>query len=61
VKHICQVLEVSRTAYYQWSCGQCSLRDLADRELSPLVRNVFLQHRRRYGARRIAVELQSMG
>lgn len=61
MNHICQVLNVSRTAYYQWSSGQFYQRELADRELSPIVRNVFQQHRRRYGARRIAVELQSMG
>lgn len=61
MNHICEVLDVSRAAYYQWSSGECSQRALTDRELSPLVRNVFLQHRRRYGARRIAVELQKMG
>jgi transposase InsO family protein len=36
-------------------------RDLAEVALEPIVRNIFLQHRRRYGARRIARELQSMG
>lgn len=58
---LCDVLQVSRAAYYQWSRCQASHRELTDRELEPLVRNVFQQHRRRYGARRIAVELKSMG
>jgi len=61
VNHICEVLEVSRAAYYQWSGGECCQRELTYRELSPIVRNLFLQHRRRYGARRLAVELRSMG
>ena len=61
VSHICEVLEVSRAAYYQWCSAECCQRELIDRQLEPIVRSVFLQHRRRYGARRIAAELQSMG
>lgn len=61
VIHICQALGISRAAYYQWCTTEPGVRELTDRELGPIVRNVFHQHRRRYGARRIAVELQSMG
>ena len=61
MNHICETLNVSRSAYYQWCSSECSQRERTDQELEPLVRNVFQQHRRRYGARRIAVELQSMG
>lgn len=59
--HLCEVLNVSRAAYYQWRVSGFSTRELTDLELQPIVRNVFQQHRRRYGARRIAIELQSMG
>ena len=59
--HICQTLGISRTAYYFWKSRKESVRDLADGELSPVVGNIFRQHRRRYGARRIVKELQSMG
>ena len=38
-----------------------SARDQRDRELMPLVCDIFWQHKRRYGARRIAVELQAQG
>lgn len=61
VNHICEVLDVSRAAYYQWCSSEESQRELTDRELGPIVGHVFQQHRRRYGARRLAVELQSMG
>lgn len=61
VNHICEVLEISRAAYYHWCTADVSQRESTDRELGPIVRSVFLQHRRRYGARRIAVEMQSMG
>lgn len=61
VNHLCQVLGLSRSAYYQWSATTGSQREAADQTLRPIVRSVFLQHRRRYGSRRIAMELQSMG
>jgi len=37
------------------------VRELTDKELQPIIQNIFWQHRRRYGARRIIQELQSMG
>lgn len=61
MKHLCEVLNVSRAAYYHWRSSGSGDRELTDRELQPIIRNVFQQHRRRYGARRISVELQSMG
>jgi len=36
-------------------------RSQQDRELMPLIRDIFWQHKRRYGARRIAVEMQARG
>jgi putative transposase len=61
VKHLCEALGISRTAYYAWRSRGVGVRALADGELQPVVRNIFWQHRRRYGARRIAQELESMG
>lgn len=54
---VCDVLEVSRSAYYAWRQGASSPRHRRDAELAPLVRGVFWKHHRRYGARRIAKEL----
>jgi putative transposase len=56
-KLACDVLQVSRSAYYVWREGKPSSRGRRDAELTPLVRALFWKHRRRYGARRIASEL----
>jgi putative transposase len=58
---VCAVLDVSRSAYYAWCARAPSLRDQREAELTPFVRAVFWNHRRRYGARRIAAVLADMG
>lgn len=58
---VCDLLEVSRSGFYAWRSAQQSERAARDEELVPLIQEVFWQHRRRYGARRIAVELSSRG
>lgn len=58
---VCALLEVSRSGFYAWRSSQESRREEQDRELIPMIREVFWHHRRRYGARRIAVELSSQG
>ena len=59
VHAVCDTLRISRAGYYAWRCEAESTRAARDRELLPLVRDVFWRHKRRYGARRIAVELLS--
>ncbi len=57
VSVLCQSLSVSRSAYYAWrQDGPCA-RQRDDNRLRPLIRGIFREHRRRYGARRIAVEM----
>lgn len=58
---VCDLLEVSRSGFYTWRGAQESAREVRDRELIPWISAVFWRHRRRYGARRIAVELASEG
>ncbi len=58
---MCDALEVSRAGYYAWLQHSESAREQRDRELMPLMRHIFWHHKRRYGARRIAVELQAQG
>ena len=58
---VCDLLDVSRSGFYAWRSGQESRREVRDRELIPRISAVFWRHRRRYGARRIAVELASEG
>ena len=58
---VCTTLDISRSAYYAWRSGAATPRATRDEELATLVRAVFWQHRRRYGARRIASELADKG
>jgi putative transposase len=58
---VCDLLDVSRSGFYAWRGSQEARREVRDRELIPRLSAVFWRHRRRYGARRIAVELASEG
>ena len=58
---VCDALLVSRAGYYAWRDETESLRAARDRQLLPLVSDIFWHHKRRYGARRIAVELFAKG
>jgi transposase InsO family protein len=58
---LCDVLEVSRAGYYAWQSEHETARERRDRELRPLICDIFWNHKRRYGARRIAVELGARG
>jgi len=57
----CEVLDVSRSAYYAWRERGPSERDQREAVLTALVRALFWKHRRRYGARRIAADLADLG
>ena len=61
VKELCKALAVSRSAYYRWKIASPNLYQTQDQELQPMIEDIFDQHRRRYGARRIARELQDRG
>jgi transposase InsO family protein len=61
VAAVCDTLEVSRAGFYAWRSAADSARAERDRKLGPLVRDIFWHHKRRYGARRIALELNAQG
>mgnify|MGYP002623710947 CR=1 FL=1 len=61
VTQLCEVLEISRSSYYRWKNAQPNLYQQQDQQLQPMVNDIFQQHKRRYGARRIARELQQRG
>ena len=61
VATMCETLDVHRSRYYAWRGGSRSRHDQEDEALKPLVREIFWEHQRRYGARRIAEELSSRG
>lgn len=56
VADLCQALGVSRSGYYAWRQRQHKADPWA-----PRVKQVFRQHARRYGSRRITAELQAQG
>jgi putative transposase len=58
---VCDILTVSRSAYYAWLYGQPSQREREIESLAETIRAIFWRHRRRYGARRIAKELADSG
>ena len=51
ISDLCRALGVSRSGYYAWRN-----RAANDDELAAPVRQVFWQHSRRYGSRRIVAE-----
>jgi putative transposase len=55
---ICEVLDLSRSAYYDWLNREPGVREHELEDLTPTIVEIFLHHRRRYGARRIADELK---
>lgn len=58
---LCQTLSVSRSAYYAWRQSEPTARERADVPFKGLIRSIFWEHKRRYGARRIAAELAARG
>ena len=61
VAAVCEALGVSRSAYYAWCEETPKDRERRDEQLLPVVRDIFWEHQRRYGARRIAFELGVRG
>jgi len=57
VSLLCETLGVSRSAYYAWRKDECGMRLREDNRLKPMIKSIFWEHKRRYGARRIAAEL----
>jgi len=58
---VCDVLNVSRSAFYAWLQGTSTKREDKDLKLMSIVRRIFYRHKRRYGARRIVEELRDLG
>ena len=61
VKRACELLKVSRAAYYAAREGQSCDRDRQDAELAVLIKAEHKRSKGRYGAPRIHAELQADG
>lgn len=58
---MCKVLEVSRSGFYAWLGREESGRAREDRRLTALIRGIFDESRKTYGAPRVHRELQRRG
>lgn len=61
VQVVCQVLQLSRSAYYSWLSATSKGSNQKQNQVQTSVIDTFQQHRRRYGVRRLVVELKAKG
>ena len=61
VGQLCQVLGVSRSAYYAYKAGDTYRLSPQKQQLAEQVKDTFKTHKRRYGSRRLLIELQEQG
>mgnify|MGYP001195401729 CR=1 FL=1 len=61
IKAMCEVLEVSRSGYYQWRSAQTSARALQTRAIREKIANVHAASRGTYGSPRVTVSLHEQG
>jgi transposase InsO family protein len=59
VERMCQLAQVSRASFYR--SLQEQEPDREEMELRAAIQQIFLEHRRRYGYRRISKELRRQG
>jgi transposase InsO family protein len=58
---ICRVLEVSKSSFYAWQRSETYVLKEKKAEKAAVVKEIFDEHRRRYGSRRIVADLQDKG
>ena len=61
VKRACELLEVSRAAFYTHRAGVLSARQVADEQLTEHIRRAHQTSKGRYGAPRIHAQLRRQG
>lgn len=61
VVRACQLLSVSRSAYYTWTAPKPSVHQQRDEELSELIQRAHQESRGTYGAPRVQQRLQRQG
>jgi len=61
IETVARSMDVSRSGFYAWQSREPSARDVADRELTDLIRQIHGASRDSYGAPRIHAELADSG
>jgi len=54
---MCKLMKVSRSSYYEWLSAPENIRAKQDEEIAVMVKNIFSEGRKTYGARRIKKRL----
>ena len=58
IHSLCQMMQVSRSAYYEYKTGKSHQVSQSEKEARKAVESAFWDHKQRYGSRRLRVELQ---
>jgi transposase InsO family protein len=58
---MCKVLQVSRSSYNNWCKGKYTKRAEQKEKMERSIREVYFEHKQRYGSPRIARELKAQG
>jgi len=61
VKRLCAVLEVSRSVYYEFTSNRCDTQTPERSTLAKELEQLFYEHKRRYGSRRLSSTLRDLG
>lgn len=61
VKRLCAVLEVSRSVYYEFVSNSCDTQTSERSTLAKELEQLFYEHKRRYGSRRLSSTLRDLG
>lgn len=61
IKHMCQILDVTRSGYYAWSPEQTGVRAVENQVLVEQIQAEFKMSRKTYGSPRIQASLQRQG
>jgi putative transposase len=58
---LCNILEIPKSIYYEWLNTPFSKRDKQKHNLDEIIKEIFDEHKSRYGSTRIYKELKSRG
>jgi transposase InsO family protein len=59
IERMCQLVQVSRAGFYRWLQEPPAVEE--EMEMRSLIQQIVLEHRRRYGYRRVSAELRRRG